>query len=242
MDYSSSRSFQVIVYQEKIFELFAALARIFMHGYTDHNCILDQWMQRAVFRNVLMECGPTATSIFKILQFLGIPCRIVGLNCHNNKYCGHVINEVFVNNQWILVDFDRKVFVVDAKNQYLSLKDIILHNGFYSSKLKPMCEGSVSSSGMAYGTTQRGYLQNNGFLAEFYSLDFPKNLKDWYDSYNVFMNSENPVYEMFVCDDAQNPFKNHPLMQDKRQKSYYKVLSKEEFLTKFYGEDNANPY
>lgn len=236
MDYSNSRSFQVIVYKEKIFELFAALARIFMHGYTDHNCILNEWMQRAVFRNVLMECGPTATSIFKILQFLKIPCRIVGLNCHNNRFCGHVINEVFVNHQWILVDFDRKIFVVNAQNQYLSLKDIILNGGFSSSEFKPICVGSIPSSGMAYQTTQKGYLQNNGFLAEFYSLAFFKNLEDWYSEYDVFMNSENPIYEMFVCDNVKNPFRNHYLMKDERNKSYYKILSKEEFLTKFYGE------
>ncbi len=169
-----------------------------MYGYTNHNCILNEWMQRLVFSNLLMECGSIATSIFKILYFLKILCRIIGLNCYNNRYRGYVINEVFVSNHWILVDFDRKIFVVDLQNQYLSLRDIILNGGFSSSEFKSICIGSISSSGMAYHIIQKGYLQNDGFFAGFYSLEFSKNLKDWYSEYNVFMNLENPIYEMFV--------------------------------------------
>ena len=88
-----------------------------------------------------------------------------------------------------------------ALNQQLKQimdRDIILNGGFSSSEFKSICIGSISSSGMAYHIIQKGYLQNDGFFAGFYSLEFSKNLKDWYSEYNVFMNLENPIYEMFV--------------------------------------------
>ncbi len=68
----------------------------------------------------------------------------------------------------------------------------------YSSLFSLISSVGISSSGMAYHIIQKGYLQNDGFFAGFYSLEFSKNLKDWYSEYNVFMNLENPIYEMFV--------------------------------------------
>lgn len=232
IDYKHERSFQSIVYHSDITELLVALARIFTHGFDDNNQRLHDWMPKAIFKNMAMECGPTAVSCFKLLTSLGVPCRVVSIQHSHQPYnTGHVFNEVFFDNQWRLVDFNKKIMIADMQANPLSLKDVIAMGGFAHTKIIPLCATPIpSSNGNACTISKHGLIINYSFNAEYYSLDNVQNLHQWLAQHDIYILSDNPIYEMHVLGDGEYIKTLHFYTKD-----YYIPLCANDFISRFYG-------
>lgn len=237
VDTDNERSFQVIVYKQDIWELFRSLCKIFYRGDDDNNLRLYEWTQRAVFRNVLMSCGFVAISCCKLFETLGIKSRVVGLAKNGSLLHGHNINEIFIDGRWILVDFSKKIVVQDKEGNLPSLRNVIDKGGFGQYVLQPICNEPVGSGSLncALFVSRNGYFCNYGFRAAFASLSYPKNLKAWFDAYDVYLCSENPVYEQYILkgDDDYN----RKLKERYPEGNFFSYLSYQDFMNKFYGEN-----
>ncbi len=233
IDYKNMRSFQVIVYEENHLRFFESLAWIFLHGFKDNHMPMDVWIKQAVFRNILMECGPVAVACHKLLLSLGIASRVIGLNVGSDVYKGHVINEVYFNDSWILIDFNQKIYICDSDSNFLSLQDVIKKGGFCATTHKALLQHSSSyNSGLAYSFDE-GYICNYSFIYDFYN--FPQNLHNWYSEFDIFLCSEDPTKEMFVLDNIAHDFLRFDCVQSATGKKYYTFLNQQSFFEKFYG-------
>ncbi|MDE7173762.1 MAG: hypothetical protein K2N70_05380, partial [Helicobacter sp.] len=236
LDKDNKRIFQVIVYKHDIWELFRSLCKIFYYGHDDNNLRLHDWTQRAVFRNVLMSCNFVAISCFKLFETLGIKSRVVGLYENGNVHCGHSANEVFVDGRWILMDFTKKIVVQDKEGNPMSLRNVIDKGGFGQCVLQPICNEPVGvDSGNGTFVAPNGYFFNISFEVVFLSLSYPKNLKAYFDSFDVYLCSDNPVYEQYVLKGDDDDY-NRKLEEFYTERRYYKFLSYQDFMHKFYSE------
>lgn len=232
VDIENQKTFQVVVFDKNIEELISAVAKLFLYGTQDDNLRLHEWSRIAVYRHILMQCGPVAISCFKLLTDLGVPCRVVGLCCSEDYFRGHVLNELCVNDKWFLVDFSRKVFIVDENGCKLSLKEIYYNGGFCKCNLVPIDANCLAiNSGVDYQFNDQGVIFNSSLYSDFYSMSYPYNLKKWFDEFDIFMLSENPVYEFHVLNNKKNNFQHHPSYT----KKYHILKDEEEFFSEFYG-------
>lgn len=174
------------------------------------NLKLDKWTKIAVFRHVLMSCSFTALSAFKLLNSLGVISRVAGVYSSKDFYHAHSLNEVYINNKWILVDFTKKIFICDENGNKLSLKEVYKKGDFSKCCLQLIGNGYYSSnSGVDYRINNDGYMFNLSLIPDFYSMCYPKNLQDWFNRFDIFMLSENPVHECRALDNSKNNFKQH---------------------------------
>ncbi|HJB61662.1 MAG TPA: transglutaminase domain-containing protein, partial [Candidatus Ruminococcus gallistercoris] len=83
-------------------------------------------------------CGEVARVFCALTQAMRIPSRIVYTFSDTD---GHVLNECFVNNQWVLVDSTNNI-VYWAKDRYYSAWDVI---------------GSLAAFGQLFGKNKAYY-------------------------------------------------------------------------------------
>lgn len=237
VDKTNKRSFQTLIYKDDSWELFKSLCKIFVYGYSDDNLRLDEWTSKAVFRNMLMQCGPTAVSCYKLLNSLGIKTRVVACSGSANfGNTGHVFNEVFLDGNWVIMDFTKKIVVTDKEGNLLSLLQVINKGGFAECVLTSICKEHIQvDCGIATQIGVNGYFGNDSFESVFFSLDYPQNLKKWFDVFDVYLCSENPVYEMYVLTSEDLTY-NDKLYKYYKAENYYHFLPYRDFVSKFYGE------
>lgn len=222
------------MYEYNIWELLSALSRIFLYGVLDNNLRLDEWTKVATQRHLLMTCNVIAASCFKLLKSLGYKTRVVGLYNSQNVKHGHSLNEVLIDHHYILVDFTKKAFVCDIQGNGVSLRDVIEMGGFSSCQLKPLSWHSLSSdSGMGVEISANGQVFNSCFASDFYSLAYPLHLKRWFEAFDLFMLSDNPMYEMCILEQEKTARKYCEFSETK----YYKFLDANAFFSRFYGEN-----
>lgn len=225
MDALNKRSFQVIVYQKDLWELINAMSKLFLYGNDDDNLRLNEWTKRAIQRHVLMECGPVAVSCFRLLESLGIQSRVVALREAGDKEGGHLLNEVFLEGQWVLIDFINKVFFVNADGCKISLFDVIENGGFENFTLVNFSKihNFSNNSGRLSQISTDGVFYNSSFMLDF--LRCENNLKIWFNGFKKFMISDDPVYKMYVLECEKF---------DGWADGYHNMISYDAFVAKFY--------
>ncbi len=231
MDRKNMRSFQVIVFKNEVWELVNAVAKLFLYGNSDDNLRLHEWTKIAVQRHILQQCGPCASSVFRLLQSLGVKARVVGLK-EKDGSGGHVINEVFIEGKWVLIDFINKKFFVNEMGHKVSLLNVVRDGGFHRIALQDFsgAENFSNNSGKVGEISVWGSFFNGSFMIDF--LRYDDNLKRFlFDKFKMFMNSEEPVKKMYYICDNGCEFHCESFVD-----GYYVPLSTKEFISKFYGD------
>lgn len=136
-DYSNGSTAQIISYVSNFDALVQAISWLFCHGDTDNGLTLAQSLSAARTRTLVRTCGGTAPIAQSLLQSVGYQVRVVnGLTTEELESGdnGHTINEVWLNNQWVALDFDMKYrfYAADGVTPLglLNLHDMIRSGSF----------------------------------------------------------------------------------------------------------------
>ena len=224
--YPEKENQQRIVYENNIDALLSSIAWIYSHGNSDDKKKYSEINVKILHSKIFATCGSISEWTQRTLQENGIKSRIVSsltLDQWNSYDNGHILIEVYREkfNKWVVYDLDN--------NTYFSKNKIPLS----------LIEFSEQSSNLDY---EINYITNNSnlnianFIDNKTNYDYAFLIEARFANNNSIKQWYKRVMQIpLIGDDKYNYFFNDTnISRVEKYSSYYKYMSKKQFLEKFY--------
>ena len=220
LDIANRDSLQIIVYDNDVLKLLSSFSWMVKHGNKDESKSFSKLQKTMRQNNLSMTCGPVSNYVHKYLIKLGIKSRLIHFfrNKNFNSYDnGHILLEVQIEKQWVLVDIDNNVIFIGKERGFLSAYDIATQKDAFKKQLK-----LSSDVGGVLNFKSKDNLLNFSFYMENFTLN------QWYE----------PIMKvLFIYDKGTLPLCTDDMDWEAISK-YYKYtqcLDKKTFYKQNYG-------
>jgi hypothetical protein len=222
LDLANRDSLQVIVYERDILKLLSSFSWMVKHGNENDKKAFATLNRLARKGNLSLTCGPVSNYVYTHLKRLRIKSRLIHFS-RNKDFTGyddgHIVLEVNINKQWVLVDIDNNVFFINKTKGFLSAFDVATTKEGYKQRMK-----LSGDQGGVLNFISKDKKLNFSFYMDNFTLD------EWY----------NPIMKVLFIYDRQGKY---PLCTEgidwkalTKAYKHTKCLDKQTFYKQHYGE------